>query len=175
LSQKGCRVRPFLFSKQPEKYDIFFLLNQSRIRSMLSGSCLCGEVTFSLAVSPKFFYRCHCSLCRKQSGVGHNLATLVRAADFSWQSGEEAIASWIKPTGYRNDFCKQCGSSVPNLLRNLPYIWLPLGLLDDAISPLCIGDYCADDAMPWDDIPAEKRHAQATESVRALLDKLEVP
>ena len=47
---------------------------------MTSGHCLCTSVGFSLKVQPRFFYRCHCSLCRLQTGVGHNLATLVRIA-----------------------------------------------------------------------------------------------
>nr|WP_277421763.1 GFA family protein [Klebsiella grimontii] len=46
---------------------------------------------------PAVFYRCHCSLCRKQSGVGYNLATLVKDSEFRWIKGENCIASWSKP------------------------------------------------------------------------------
>lgn len=49
---------------------------------MTTGQCLCSAVRFSLSVKPRFFYRCHCSLCRRQTGVGHNLATLVGVHDF---------------------------------------------------------------------------------------------
>jgi hypothetical protein len=48
----------------------------------MEGSCLCGTVKFTLSISPTRFYRCHCSLCRKQTGVGFNLATVVKQADF---------------------------------------------------------------------------------------------
>lgn len=117
---------------------------------MTSGQCLCGAVRFSLEVEPRYFYRCHCSLCRKQTGVGHNLATLVKADDFRWLAGQALISSWQKPSGYRNDFCSSCGSTVPNPLRQTPYFWIPLGLLDVELSSVCIGDFCTDDAMPWD-------------------------
>lgn len=70
----------------------------------MNGSCLCGTIEFELTHKPAVFYRCHCSLCRKQSGVGYNLATLVKDSEFRWIKGENCIASWSKPTGYRTDF-----------------------------------------------------------------------
>lgn len=108
---------------------------------MITGQCLCAAVRFSLTVEPRFFYRCHCSLCRKQTGVGFNLATLLNARDFRWDAGQDSINSWIKPSGYRNDFCAQCGSTVPNPLRGSPYVWIPLGLLDEDLNVECIGDF----------------------------------
>ena len=143
-------------------------------RHMTSGQCLCGAVRFSLAVEPRFFYRCHCTLCRKQTGVGHNLATLVKACDFRWDAGQGAISSWRKPSGYRNDFCSQCGSTVPNPLRESPYFWIPLGLLDVELSMECVGDFCTDDAMPWDEHRSEKSHGAAPDSLGFILHELQV-
>lgn len=138
----------------------------------MKGACLCETVTFHISVIPERFYRCHCSLCRKQSGTGFNLATLVKEDDFSWLSGESQIASWRKPTGYRNDFCASCGSTVPNRLRDAPYIWLPVGLLNDAANMQCIGDYCTDDAMIWDTTRSEINHPGPVGSLSALLANL---
>jgi hypothetical protein len=146
----------------------------SREGLMASGQCLCGAVRFSLAVEPRFFYRCHCTLCRKQTGVGHNLATLVNARDFRWEEGQEAITGWRKSSGYRNDFCSRCGSTVPNVLRETPYFWIPLGLLDAGLSMECIGDFCTDDAMPWDEHRSEKSHCAAPQSLGFLLHELQV-
>ena len=141
---------------------------------MTSGQCLCGAVRFSLEVEPRYFYRCHCSLCRKQTGVGHNLATLVKADDFRWLAGRALISSWQKPSGYRNDFCSSCGSSVPNPLRQTPYFWIPLGLLDVELSSVCIGDFCTDDAMPWDQHRSPNSHRAAPESLEFILQALQV-
>lgn len=141
---------------------------------MTSGHCLCTSVSFSLKVRPRFFYRCHCSLCRLQTGVGHNLATLVRAEDFQWDQGRELIRSWQKPSGYRNDFCGQCGSTVPNPLRESPYVWIPLGLLDTPLEMSCIGDFCSADAMPWDEHRSAHSFDAATPSLEFLLDRLQV-
>ena len=141
---------------------------------MTSGQCLCGAVRFSLEVEPRYFYRCHCSLCRKQTGVVHNLATLVKADDFRWLAGQALISSWQKPSGYRNDFCSSCGSTVPNPLRQPPYFWIPLGLLDVELSSVCIGDFCTDDAMPWDQHRSPNSHRAAPESLGFILQALQV-
>ena len=141
---------------------------------MVSGQCLCAAVRFCIAVEPRFFYRCHCSLCRKQTGVGHNLATLVKADEFRWLAGQALISSWQKPSGYRNDFCSSCGSTVPNPLRQTPYFWIPLGLLDVELSSVCIGDFCTDDAMPWDQHRSPNSHRAAPESLGFILQALQV-
>lgn len=140
----------------------------------MKGACLCGAVTFEISVTPAFYYRCHCSLCRKQSGTGFNLATLAEEGHFNWTSGESQIVSWRKPSGYRNDFCASCGSTVPNRLRDKPYIWLPVGLLDDPAEMQCIGDYCIDDAMPWDTTRSATNHAGPVGSLNALLEGLKL-
>ncbi len=140
----------------------------------MKGSCLCGAVAFEVSVKPSRFYRCHCSLCRKQSGTGYNLATLVKEGDFSWLKGESHIGSWTKPTGYRNDFCSVCGSTVPNLLRDVPYVWLPVGLLDERLDMHCIGDYCTDDSMPWDKTRSASNHTGPVASLKALLSCLKL-
>jgi len=140
----------------------------------MEGSCLCGNVAFRLSSPPKAFYRCHCSLCRKQTGVGFNLATLVKDEHFNWIRGEDGINSWTKPTGYRSDFCSHCGSTVPNALRDSPYVWIPVGLLNEDIEVHCVGDYCTDDAKSWDATRSDDNHAGSVESLDSLLSLLNV-
>lgn len=141
---------------------------------LISGSCLCGAVKFTIKNQPKKFYRCHCSLCRRQSGVGHNLATIVKVEDFDWQTSKELISSWKKESGYRNDFCKKCGSTVPNILRGQPYVWLPLGLLNENIKADCCGDFCTDDSMVWDCVRSANSNKKAVSSLFDLLVMLNV-
>ena len=40
---------------------------------MLKGSCLCGDVTFTVTGAPHDPAACHCSQCRKMSGHGREL------------------------------------------------------------------------------------------------------
>ena len=96
----------------------------------MRGQCLCGAVSFEIVGPIPRLYQCHCSLCRKQGGSVSNTATVVAANNFRWLSGQNLISSFVKPTGFRSDFCSKCGSTVPNPLRNTPYVWVPSGMLD---------------------------------------------
>ncbi|RUO35073.1 GFA family protein [Aliidiomarina soli] len=97
----------------------------------MKGECLCGAVKFAIDGELPNLYQCHCSLCRKTTGAAANAATFVTQERFQWVTGLSKISSFQKPTGYRNDFCSHCGSSVPNKLRNTDLVWIPAGLLDE--------------------------------------------
>ncbi|HBX8004526.1 TPA: GFA family protein, partial [Klebsiella pneumoniae] len=95
-------------------------------------------------------------------------------SEFRWIKGENCIASWSKPTGYRTDFCNVCGSTVPNSLRDVPYVWVPVGLIDERLEMECAGDFCTDDAMPWDETRSPSCHAGPVESLASLLKYLKL-
>jgi len=117
----------------------------------MRGQCLCGEVKFEILGTLPRLYSCHCSLCRKQTGTSSNAATILSADSFRWLSGKERISSWVKDTGYRSDFCSICGSSVPNPLRNSPYYWIPVGLLNSSEERLEIAAHLfVESKAQWD-------------------------
>jgi len=117
------------------------------------GKCLCGQVVFEITGKVPSLYQCHCSLCRKQGGSLSNAATIVDSRDFRWLQGKEAVSSWVKDTGFRSDFCSNCGATVPNPLRDLPYVWVPAGLLEGDES-LAIGFHVfAGSKAAWDVAP----------------------
>ncbi len=97
----------------------------------MRGKCLCGDIEFEVQAPPQRLYQCHCSLCRKQSGAAGNAAFVVKDEQLRWLSGEALIHSYVKPTGFRSDFCSRCGSPVPNRIQSTSYVWVPAGLLED--------------------------------------------
>jgi hypothetical protein len=97
----------------------------------MHGRCLCGEVAFEISGAIPRIYQCHCSLCRKQGGSASNSSLIVEAQNLRWVAGHELVSSYVKPTGFRSDFCSRCGSPVPNPLRTTAYYWVPAGLLED--------------------------------------------
>ena len=99
--------------------------------STLAGSCLCGEVRFSVSGPFPMLYQCHCSLCRKQGGSVSNTGLIVAAEKFRWISGEDRIGQWQRSSGFRSHFCEVCGSTVPNMLRDTGFVWVPAGALDE--------------------------------------------
>jgi len=138
----------------------------------MQGSCLCGAVAFRLeAIFPKA-YQCHCSLCRKQLGTGASMAILAEARNFSWVKGQEHISSYVRPTGFRSDFCSRCGSPVPYPLRTTAYYWIPAGALDDLESlETCAHLYTASKA-PWERIPSDAPHFETMPKPSQLLELL---
>lgn len=103
---------------------------------MLNGQYLCGSVQFQINLDNiTIVYQCHCSLCRKQSGTHANFATLINTKRFQWTTGEEAIMTYRKDTGFTSSFCQKCGSAVPNILSNGLAFWIPLGLIDNDLHP----------------------------------------
>jgi hypothetical protein len=121
----------------------------------MRGHCLCGKVEFEIDRSRFKLYQCHCSLCRRQSGSSSNAATIISAEKFRWLSGAEFISSLKKNTGFRSDFCSYCGSPVPNPLRNMPYVWVPAGLVENRGELEIVAHLCVASKAPWDSISLE--------------------
>jgi hypothetical protein len=97
---------------------------------------------------------------------------IVRERNFRWTAGQEQIASYQKPTGFRSDFCSRCGSPVPNPLRTTKYYWVPAGLLDDD-QTLEIGAHLfVDSKASWDEIPTGHPQFMTIPGLSELLDLL---
>jgi hypothetical protein len=116
----------------------------------MNGKCLCGNVEFSIDRDDIKLYQCHCSLCRKQSGTYSNAATIVPNQSFQFLKGQSFISSWEKATGFRSDFCKKCGSPVPNPLRETDYYWIPAGLLEEDGELKVVSHIYTDFKASWD-------------------------
>ncbi len=97
----------------------------------LTGSCLCGEVTYSVVGTPQRFYHCHCGRCRKATGTGH-ATNLFVAGQLTFHSGEGLIASYKVPEAARftNCFCQTCGSRLPRFIPDMDAVFIPAGSLD---------------------------------------------
>jgi hypothetical protein len=82
---------------------------------MIKGSCCCGTVNFILSSTPKFLAICHCSRCRK---LGCSEFFMIDRASLEWVSGKEEVGQYVpeKPYQYSRCFCKQCGSSLGEIL-----------------------------------------------------------
>jgi hypothetical protein len=138
----------------------------------MRGHCLCGKVEFEIDGSRFKLYQCHCSLCRGQSGSSSNAAAIISAEKFRWLSGVEFISSWKKDTGFRSDFCLCCGSPVPNPLRNMPYVWVPAGLLENGGELEIVAHLCVASKAPWDSISPEGLHYDAATDLAELIATL---
>jgi len=118
---------------------------------MISGSCLCGAVSFEVLGEVTDIYQCHCSLCRKALGSSGVSLLLGSGRDFHWLSGEENIQLFRAASGYRSVFCKTCGSHVPDPNPDRSTYWIPAGLLDDKETNIKVGAHVfVDSKAHWD-------------------------
>jgi hypothetical protein len=91
-------------------------------------------------------------MCRKVTGAAANAAFVVPEQNFTWLAGESLIKYYSRPTGYRNDFCSICGSSLPNRLDPDGKVWIPAGLLDGPTSSRVAKHFFVGSKADWDDI-----------------------
>lgn len=99
----------------------------------ITGSCLCGAVTFEIKTPISDFRYCHCPRCRKATGSAHASNIFVPPEQWVWLSGEDQAIRYDFPEAksFSTCFCRTCGSPLPRLTRNGARVLVPAGSLDD--------------------------------------------
>ncbi len=104
------------------------------------GSCLCGQVRYSVEGPLRPVIACHCTQCRKTSG--HHVAATSARRDHVTTEGH--VTWYASSPSARRGFCGVCGS---NMFWDGPGTHLSIfaGTLDDD-PPLRLAGhiYCAD-------------------------------
>ncbi|MFY0691045.1 MAG: GFA family protein [Paracoccaceae bacterium] len=101
---------------------------------MLTGSCGCGDVTYSLSSRPLIVHCCHCTECQKQTGSAYVLNAIIEADRVTCTG---AITEHALPTpsgkGQIITRCANCGTAVFSsyLLRLGKLRYVRVGTLDD--------------------------------------------
>lgn len=98
-------------------------------RSIVSGACLCGAVTFEVAPPYAWFAHCHCSLCRKHHGTLFSTGVGVAARHLRWLSGTSEVVQYHVTAAFERPFCGRCGSKVPGRSHEADAWNVPAGLL----------------------------------------------
>ncbi|MEO0745542.1 MAG: GFA family protein [Pseudomonadota bacterium] len=92
---------------------------------MLSGSCNCGAVTFTVAQTHRSS-ACHCGQCRKQTG--HHWASGLAADSDVTITGN---VTWHASSDFaRRGFCPVCGCFLFWKMQAEPRISFSLGAID---------------------------------------------
>ena len=77
---------------------------------MITGSCLCGGVTYELDEPLRESVACHCTQCRKTSG--HYWSATQVPNDRIRITRDETLAWYRSSTTARRGFCNRCGASL---------------------------------------------------------------
>ncbi|MQB42833.1 GFA family protein [Rhizobium sp. ICMP 5592] len=108
-----------------------------------TGACLCGAVRFKTRGRLREVVACHCSQCRRQTGL-YYAATDVPRGNITIE-GEEVI-TWYRASSFaRRGFCRVCGSALFWSADSSDNISIMAGLFDQP-NDLKLGYhiYCAD-------------------------------
>lgn len=102
-----------------------------RSEQVLTGSCLCGGVTYRCSRPLGVIARCYCVQCRKASGAECATNADVQRGSFRVLTGEELLREFEASPGQLRVFCGRCGSPVFKRYSDDPdRIRIRLGLLD---------------------------------------------
>ena len=144
-----------------------------------TGSCLCGDIKWTVDEEFTMFVNCHCAICRKVHGSSYGAFVACPADGLRWVSGAEKIREYQSSESGQRPFCPRCGSGVAVVTEKLAY--MPAGNLDGDIArsldshifvahKACWFDVF-DDAPQFDEFPPDypgspvnrKTHSPATE------------
>jgi len=94
-----------------------------------TGSCLCGDVSFTYKSEPGMFLMCHCTDCQKSTGSPVASIIIVPEDDFSVNGSTSSYECEAKVT---RSFCKICGSQIFSRIESAPgIVAIKTGVLDE--------------------------------------------
>jgi hypothetical protein len=145
---------------------------------MARGSCLCGDVAFELTEPLTEIELCQCRKCRKAYGAPLVATLYGRREAFRWLRGETRVARFDapleeSPPAYRHSFCPRCGSPLPLLWDDLPFVEVPAAALDDPVAARPVYQMFECQRPAWaDGIPAPRRYERASPLAEKVLQPL---
>ena len=120
----------------------------------MHGRCLCSAVQFEVEPATAIGM-CHCSKCRRVSGVASNAEFMASKDQFKWTQGEASITRFAFPDGWHTAFCSICGSPLPKLHPNGGAYWVPAGLIEDLVGLKVAGHIFVGSKAEWDEIAGD--------------------
>jgi len=127
----------------------------------MHGHCLCGVVQFEVLEAATPIGMCHCSKCRRVSGVAANAEFMVARDKLEWRAGQESISRFAFPDGWSNSFCSRCGSPVPKLHPSGGAYWVQAGLIDEPSGLEVAGHIFVGSKAGWDEIAGDAPRFEA--------------
>jgi len=134
--------------------------------STRTGSCLCGNIHYTINADPMAVAVCHCRNCQKQAGSALSIIAVFPRASLDL-TGDLKVFEDQGTSGqtvYRK-FCPDCGSPVLTdtpAAKETDIIFIKAGTLDDVSDLDPKTHYWTKSAQPWLQLPddAELLHEE---------------
>ncbi len=97
----------------------------------ITGSCLCGDISYEISQSVGDIAHCHCIKCRKAHGAAFSSVAKIEDQNFLLRDESQFLKSYQSSPGKTRYFCSCCGSQIYAKRDNTDFIILRLGTLND--------------------------------------------
>ena len=135
---------------------------------MYRGSCLCGQVQFTIEGTISSIVHCHCSLCQKSSGSAFATNGFVDLDAFQIVSGADVLSRYEYRPGKIRYFCSACGSPIYSSNVADPHrIRIRLGVIDSPIQERPISHNFVSSRACWEDLDAKLPRSDGYEPGRS--------
>ena len=99
---------------------------------MISGKCLCEQISYEISGELGPIFNCHCSKCRRWHGAAFRTRASIRKQQFHIRSGSELLRSYKSSANVTKHFCGNCGSPLHSSYIDKPdIVGIPLGALEN--------------------------------------------
>ena len=132
---------------------------------VVSGSCLCGKVTFECENNFSQFHLCHCIQCQKVTGSAHASNLFTARDNITWRSGLASVRKYDVPgRSISNAFCIECGSGLPYISGSGKALVVPAGGLDGKPNIVPQDNIFWSERADWyDEVPSAQRFDRFSE------------
>ena len=89
---------------------------------MNQGSCLCGDIAWTVNGEFTMLVNCHCSICRRVHGSAYGAFVASSSEGFRWLAGEDKVQVYRSSEYGLRPFCPRCGSGVVAVTDKLVYM-----------------------------------------------------
>jgi hypothetical protein len=118
--------------------------------NLLTGSCCCGDVTFTLEDNFSQFFFCHCEQCRKLTGSAHASNLFTLPTNINWVTGADKVKRFAhKERSFSKAFCENCGSGLPFLSQSGKALIVPAGCLNEEPAKTLDAQIFCDEQAQW--------------------------
>lgn len=118
---------------------------------ILTATCHCGKVHFTMPASAAGVLACHCSDCQKMHG-NFNAFVAAPRADMT-VTGEEALVWYQSSDTSRRAFCGTCGARVAKEITAAGRLLVSAGLIDGPSGKRIIKNLWEQSKPDWYDLP----------------------
>jgi hypothetical protein len=115
----------------------------------LSGSCLCGGVTYRIRGSIGPMSHCHCTMCQKSHGAAFGTYAPVSWDSFELLSGEDLLQRYRSSDHVTRTFCSRCGSNLQYVPDHRSGFGLAVATLDEDPGTKVALQIWVKDKAPW--------------------------